>query len=250
MSRSAVVTGGASGIGLATVHRLHRDGWHVVAADRDAAALAELPADDRIVPVTADVTDEEQAGRVVAVADELGEGLGAVVTCAGVVRNAAATETSVADFRLSLEVNLTGTFLVCRAAARRMLRRGDGGSLVTISSVSGLRGGEQRAAYAASKAGVTALTQVLAAELGPAGIRVNCVAPGATDTPLVKVAQPPAVRDAVLAAIPLGRYARAEEIAAVIAFLAGGESAFVTGQTWCVDGGQTAGPGWRTREDS
>lgn len=245
-----MVTGGASGIGLAAVHRLHREGWYVVAADRDTAALAKLPKDDRIVSSAVDVTDEDDVDRLVAAADKLGDGLGAVVTCAGVVRNAPVVDTPAPDFRLSLEVNLTGTFLACRAAARRMLDRDAGGALVMISSVSGLRGGERRAAYAASKGGVVALTQVLAAELGSAGIRVNCVAPGATDTPLVKVAQPPAVREAVLAAIPLGRYARAEEIAAVIAFLAGPESTFVTGQTWCVDGGQSAGPGWRLREQT
>ncbi|WP_033295824.1 SDR family NAD(P)-dependent oxidoreductase [Amycolatopsis jejuensis] len=245
MSRSVVVTGGASGIGLATVHRLHREGWHVVAVDRNTDAL---PEDERITPVLADVTDETQVDAAVEAADRLGDGLGAVVTCAGVVRNAPVTETTLADFRRSLDVNLTGTFLVCRAAARVMLQRGAGGSLVTISSVSGLRGGEQRAGYASSKGGVLALTQVLAGELGPAGIRANCVAPGATDTPLVRVAQPPAVRDAVVASIPLGRYAHTEEIAAVIAFLAGSESTFVTGQTWCVDGGQTAGPGWRLGE--
>jgi NAD(P)-dependent dehydrogenase (short-subunit alcohol dehydrogenase family) len=242
---AALVTGGASGIGLATVHRLVADGWTVVAADRDPAALGALPDDPRIVGAEVDVTDEQGVEEVVALADGLAGGLGAVVTCAGVVRNASAIDVAAADMRFTLDVNVVGTFLACRAAARRMLAAGRGGALVTISSVSGLRGGQERSAYAASKAAVVALTQVLAVELGPAGIRANCVAPGATETPLVSVAQPPPVKRAVLDAIPLGRYGHPAETAAVIAFLAGHESGFVTGQTWGVDGGQTAGPGWR-----
>lgn len=243
--RAALVTGGASGIGLAAVHRLAADGWTVVAADRDPAALAALPEDPRIVGAEVDVTDEQRVDEVVALADGIADGIGAVVTCAGVVRNARAVDAVAADMRFTLDVNVVGTFLACRAAARRMLAAGRAGSLVTISSVSGLRGGQERAAYAASKAAVIALTQVLALELGPADIRANCVAPGATETPLVSVAQPPPVKRAVLEAIPLGRYARPAETAAVIAFLAGPESGFVTGQTWGVDGGQMAGPGWR-----
>jgi len=238
------VTGGASGIGLATVTRLVDDGWTVVAADRDADALAALPDDPQIIAAQVDVTDERQVDDVAARAHRLAEGLDAVVTCAGIVRNAAAVDATVDDVRGTLDVNVVGTLLACRAAARHMLARDRGGALVTISSVSGLRGGRDRAAYAASKAAVIALTKVLAVELGPAGIRANCVAPGATETPLVAVAQPPRVRRAVLASIPLGRYARPAETAAVIAFLAGPESGFVTGQTWGVDGGQTAGPGW------
>jgi NAD(P)-dependent dehydrogenase (short-subunit alcohol dehydrogenase family) len=246
----AVVTGGASGIGLATVKRLYDDGWTVVAADRDPEALAALPDADRIARVQADVTDERQVASLMSRADRRYGGLDAVVTCAGVVRNAPAVEAEATDFRLTLDVNVMGTFLACRGAARHMLRRGRAGSLVTISSVSGLRGGPDRSAYAASKGAVIALTRVLAVELGAAGIRANCVAPGATETPLVSVAQPPPVRRAVLEAIPLGRYARPQETAAVIAFLAGPESGFVTGQVWGVDGGQTAGPGWQIREDS
>jgi NAD(P)-dependent dehydrogenase (short-subunit alcohol dehydrogenase family) len=249
VTRTALVTGGASGIGLATVRRLHADGWTVVAADRDPVALAGLPDEDRIIAAEVDVTDERQVEDVVDRADRLGAGLGAVVTCAGISRNAPAVGADVADLRMTIEVNLVGTFLACRAAARRMLDRGQGGSLVTISSVSGLRGGAHRAAYAASKGAVVALTGVLAVELGPAGIRANCVAPGATETPAIAAAQPPHVRRVVIDAIPLGRYARPSETAAVIAFLTGPESAFVTGQTWGVDGGQMAGPGWRMPEE-
>jgi NAD(P)-dependent dehydrogenase (short-subunit alcohol dehydrogenase family) len=145
-------------------------------------------------------------------------------------------------FRRTLEGNLVGTFATCRVfwpmlAATR-------GAAVTIGSVSGLRGSPLRAAYSASKGGVTALTRQLAIELAHDGVRVNCVAPGSTRTPLAERAQGSA-REAIRRAIPLARYAEPKEIAEVICFLAGPESSFVTGQVWGVDGGQLASAGWQ-----
>ncbi|GLZ14320.1 oxidoreductase [Actinomadura sp. NBRC 104425] len=245
MSGTAFVTGGASGIGLATARTLRDQGWNVVIADLDGSALRRVGREvDGVRAVALDVTDAPAVAAAVGAAEAEFGAVDALVNCAGVVENAPFLTAAPETFRRTLEVNLTGTFLVGQAVARGMAARGRG-SIVNIASVSGLRGGPYRAAYGASKGGVIALTKVMAVELGPCGVRVNCVAPGATDTPLVRVAQPPAIRRAVLRSIPLGRYADPAETAAVIAFLAGDGAAFVTGQIWGVDGGQLAGAGWR-----
>jgi NAD(P)-dependent dehydrogenase (short-subunit alcohol dehydrogenase family) len=245
VSRTAFVTGGASGIGLATARTLRDQGWNVVIADLDRAALRQAGQEvEGVRSIVLDVTDAQAVAAAVGAAEAEFGAVGALVNCAGVVDNAPFLQAGPESFRRTLEVNLTGTFLVGQAVARGMAARGHG-SIVNISSVSGLRGGPYRAAYGASKGGVIALTKVMAVELGPRGVRVNCVAPGATDTPLVRVAQPPEIRRAVLRSIPLGRYADPAETAAVIAFLAGDGAAFVTGQIWGVDGGQLAGAGWR-----
>ncbi|WP_330229586.1 SDR family oxidoreductase [Nocardia sp. NBC_00508] len=250
-ARTAIVSGGASGIGLATVERLLWDGWRVVVADRDATALDQ--ARDRLPDYTEhvrfeqlDVTDGDAVDAMAdAAAAEFG-GLHGVVTAAGIGSTTAFLDSTPELFRQVIEVNLVGTFLVARAAARHMRT---GGSIVTISSVSGLRGSPGRTAYSASKGGVITMTKVMAVELGPLGIRANCLAPGATETPLVTAAHTPEVRAVILPAIPLGRYARPSETANAIAFLLDERSAFITGQTLTVDGGQTAGAGWSLRSD-
>ncbi|MBM3458936.1 MAG: SDR family oxidoreductase, partial [Armatimonadetes bacterium] len=183
------VTGGASGIGLAVVQAAAARGWRAIAADADPARLevarAASGADTAVSWERLDVTDEaaviECLSRVEA---ELGP-LTGVVNSAGIARDVPCLETSTELFRQVLEVNLLGTFVVAREAARRMVPRGHG-AIVNIASISGIRGNMGRAAYGPSKAGVISLTQVLAAELGRSGIRVNAVAPGAIDTPLTR----------------------------------------------------------------
>ncbi|WP_406036475.1 SDR family oxidoreductase [Micromonospora sp. NBC_00898] len=243
---TAIVTGGASGIGLATVHRLLVEGWSVVAADRDPDALerVEPPADARLHLARLDVTDERAVDALVrTIAPDVGP-IHGVVNCAGIGNGSPFLDTSAQTFQHTLQVNLVGTFLVGRAVAR-IMRDSGGGSIVNIASVSGLRGSPGRTAYSASKGGVIALTNVMAVELGEYGIRVNCVAPGATDTPLVRAVHTPEVRAAITQAVPLGRYAQPEEIAGAISFLLDAQrSSFVTGQTLGVDGGQLAGAGW------
>ncbi|MGW6333118.1 SDR family NAD(P)-dependent oxidoreductase [Nocardia rhamnosiphila] len=241
----AVVTGGASGIGRATCDRFVHLGWNVVVADR--TPLGSRDSRNGVLDVQTDVTDEGDIVRLVeATADRFGK-VDAVVTSAGIARNDPVRDTTPADFRRTLEVNLVATFTVVRAFVDLLAADG-GGSVVTISSVSGLRGSQDRAAYSASKGGVIALTGQLAFELADDGIRVNCVAPGSTRTPLARTGQGQGAKAEILKAIPLGRYAEPEEIAEVITFLAGSRAGFVTGQTWTVDGGQSIGAGWRVRK--
>lgn len=248
--RTTLITGGATGIGLATAHRLREDGWNLVLVGQHAPALTDAarelgagPGDVRTVEL--DVTDEHRVAEAVADADETCGGIHAAVNSAGIAENAPLMTATPASFRRTVEVNLVGTFLVGQAVARVMARRG-GGSIVNISSVSGFRGAEHRAAYASSKGGVIALTNAMAVELAPLGIRVNCVAPGPTNTALAAVVHSAHVRKAITDAVPLGRYGEPYEIAEVIAFLAGEGASYVTGQTWGVDGGQLASAGWRT----
>ncbi len=243
---SVLVTGGASGIGLALVEELLKEGWRVVAADvmaeHIASAQAELSAygnQARFLPL--DVTDEAAVVEAIAEADRDFGPLKGVVNSAGIARDLPALETSADLFRKILDVNLVGTFVVAREAARAMKANG-GGSIVNIASVSGQRGNLGRSAYGSSKAGVILLTQVMAVELAQDNIRVNAIAPGPIETPLVKVLHTQEARAAWMQTVPMKRYAAPKEVSGAIAFLLDGEkSGFVTGQTINVDGGFLAG---------
>ena len=198
-ARGALVTGGASGIGLAAARRLLTEGWRVAIADHDAAALeraaAELAdAGDRVVRLALDVTDEA----AVEAAARIGP-LRGVVNSAGIAQDKPFGETSAAEFRRILDVNVVGSFLVARAAVKAMAAAG-GGAIVNLASISGLRGNLGRTAYGASKGGVITLTQVMAVELARDGIRVNAVAPGPVDTAMVRALHVPERRAASSAA--------------------------------------------------
>ena len=239
--RVAFITGGASGFGLATARRLLQAGWKVAIADRDEAALAaarnELGASDRVFVSALDVTDEAAAEAVIGKAAAALGGLDGVVNSAGIAADIPALDTPVDLMRKILDVNVVGTFIVARAAARIMKDRG-GGSIVNISSISGVRGSKGRSAYGSSKGAVIVLTQVLANDLGRYGIRVNAVAPGPVDTPMVKELHSEADRKLWLRYLPLRRYGTSDEIANAIEFLLDGtRSGYITGEVLGVDGG-------------
>jgi NAD(P)-dependent dehydrogenase (short-subunit alcohol dehydrogenase family) len=239
--RVAFITGGASGIGLATVRRLLEAGWKVAAVDRDKTALAalrrELGERPNVFIAALDVTDEKAVDETVAKAAQALGGLDGVVNSAGIAADIPALDTPVDLFRKILDVNVVGTFLVARAAGRLMKEKG-GGAIVNISSISGVRGSKGRSAYGASKGAVIVLTQVLANDLGRYNIRVNAVAPGPVDTPMVQAMHTPGDRELWTRYLPLRRYGRPEEIASVIEFLLDGtKSGYVTGEIVAVDGG-------------
>ena len=235
---TALVTGAARGLGAAIAARLGRDGWRVGLLDRDDTGLSELASTlPNAVPLVADITDEKAVDDAL---DALGEPPAFVVNNAGVVRFGPLIDLPVDDFRGVVDVNLVGTFIVARAAARRMVASGIAGSIVNITSMNGVAPGPSGGSYGAAKAGVALLTQQMAIEWGPAGIRVNAVAPGMILAGMSEqLFVDPEVKRARESKVPLGRLGSAEDVAGVVAFLATDEAAYVTGQNILVDGGVT-----------
>jgi NAD(P)-dependent dehydrogenase (short-subunit alcohol dehydrogenase family) len=242
----AIVTGGASGIGLATARALLADGWKVMIADLTHAGLEAARAE--LEPLCANATkyvimDVANEAGVVAGLDGCEDGFGPIrglVNSAGIARDVPFFDTSVELFRKVLDINLIGTFTVAREAGRLMRTHG-GGAIVNIASISGQRGNLGRSAYGASKGGVITLTQVMACELAPENIRVNAIAPGPVETPLVRAMQSEANRAAWLREVPQRRYASPDEVASAAVFLLDGSKAsFITGHVLNVDGGFAA----------
>lgn len=235
-ARSVLITGGASGIGLASARLLQARGWAVHLLDLSAEAVESACGELNLPPhhgTACSVTDEQAVEAAIARI----EGLGAIVNSAGVGMDRPAVETSVEDFRRIVDINLTGSFIVARAAARRWLAKGRPGAIVNISSISGMVGNKGRSAYGASKGGVNLLTMIMATELGPNGIRVNAVAPGPVDTPLARSVHTEDVRRQWHTRVPLQRYGTVDEIAGAIAFLVSEDASYVNGQVLAVDGG-------------
>ena len=228
-SRSVLVTGGNRGIGLATALRLQADGHRVAVTARGGEVGHGL------LTVKCDVTDTAQVDAAFAAAEEAHGPVEVVVSNAGITADALLLRSDDQDVARVLDTNLTGSFRVAKRAARSMLRQ-RWGRLVFVSSVVGLSGSAGQSSYAASKAGLVGLSRSLARELGSRGITSNVVAPGFVDTDMT-AGLPDARREAVLAGIPLGRTASSEEVAAVVAFLAGDDASYVTGAVLPVDGG-------------
>jgi NAD(P)-dependent dehydrogenase (short-subunit alcohol dehydrogenase family) len=235
----ALVTGAARGIGLATAGRFLDAGWQVALLDVDrdtlAASLRDLAQPERTHAIGCDVSDPLQVQQSVAeVASRFGR-LDALVNNAGVAVFKPVLETTYEEWSRVLAVNLTGPFLCTQAAVPLM--RETGGSIVNITSISGLRASTLRVAYGTSKAGLAHLTKQQAVELAGFGIRVNAVAPGPVDTAMAKAVHSPAIRADYHDAVPLNRYGLEEEIAEAILFLCSEKSSYITGQVLAVDGG-------------
>ncbi|MHB1930474.1 MAG: SDR family NAD(P)-dependent oxidoreductase [Acidimicrobiales bacterium] len=243
--RVALVTGAASGIGLAIAERFLDEGALVVAVDRDADRLALAAFPDQAVTCVADVTDPASVSSAVGSAVERFGRLDVVVNSAGIVRYSSLAELGVGEWREVQEVNVTGTFLVSQAAAGAMRAVPAGASnrsIINLASIEAIavlaRTGHPQVHYNASKGAVRMLTKALAVELGPDGIRVNSICPGVTETPLTRdgLARE-GQREWLLERIPLRRLGQAADIAGAAAFLASDDAAYVTGADLVVDGG-------------
>jgi NAD(P)-dependent dehydrogenase (short-subunit alcohol dehydrogenase family) len=240
-NKGALVTGAGRGIGKTIALRFASEGAAVVVADVNgewaAATAAEIRATGgKAHSIRLDVTQPVEVEAAVKEATGAFGRLDVLVNNAGVGLTKLMIDTSLEEWDLVLRVNLTGVFLCSRAAARVMIAQG-GGRIINLASLSGQRGGTGRAAYGASKGGVTALTKVLAVELARHGINVNEIAPGPVNTEMTAVTHDEATRQAYHALIPMRRYAERDEIAAAAVFLASAESSFINGHTLNVDGG-------------
>jgi len=247
MTGSVVVSGAGSGLGEAIARCAAARGWTVGVLDRDgdaaqrvASAIGTSAPGATAVALIADTTVETQVDAAfetfaAATGQAAPDG---VVANAGIVRFGPLASLSLDEWRAVIAVNLTGTFVTARAAATRMIAAGQPGSIVTVTSMNGVAPGPNAGAYGASKAAVALLTQQMALEWGPAGIRCNAVAPGLIDAGMSEpIYADPDIRAQRAGRVPLGRLGRADEVATTVMFLLSDDAAYVTGTELLVDGG-------------
>lgn len=237
--RIAFVTGGTRGIGEAIVRRLHAAGAKVYFTGRDSDRLSAIEKElgETSAARAADMTSPEQIEAAVKDCVEHFGGLDILINNAGITRDGLLMRMKEEDWDTVLDTNLKGAFLTCKAAARKLMGS-PAGRIVNITSVIGLTGNAGQINYAASKAGLIGLTKSLAKEMASRGVTANAVAPGFIETDMTAGLKED-LQEQIRSEVPLRRYGRAEEVAALASFLAGDDAAYITGQVFTIDGGLT-----------
>ena len=244
--RAALVTGAAQGLGAAIALRLARDGYDVAVTELTRSPLADVvakieAAGARAVAVELDVRSQESVERAIAHAADAFGTLDVLVNNAGVTQRRAAIDVTRDEWQGVVDVNLTGTFFMSQQFARHLVAKKREGCIVSLASTHGVVALAERATYGITKGAIIHMTRMLAYEWAAHGIRVNAIAPGTIETPsrAAYFDANPGTREAMLKRVPAGKFGTEADVAGAVAYLAGADSSFVTGQTLLIDGGLT-----------